>query len=99
MSDMHRPAHPGELLKNGWIDELNISVTSAAKNLGLSRKHLSNIINQKAGVSADVSMRLGKWTGVSSQLWLDMQSAWDLWQLRDIDYAINKLNHQQTMHL
>ena len=78
MSRMHNPAHPGEVLKE-WIPE-GMTVTAAAGQLGISRVMLSKILNMKAGVTADMALRLAAWLGTSAELWLGMQSAWDLWQ-------------------
>lgn len=78
MSRMHNPAHPGEVLRE-WIPE-GITVTVAAEQLGVSRVMLSKILNGKAGVSADMALRLSAWLGTTPEVWVDMQSAWDLWQ-------------------
>ena len=78
MSRMHNPAHPGEVLKE-WIPE-GLTVTAAATQLGISRVMLSKILNMKAGVTADMALRLAAWLGTSAEMWLGMQSAWDLWQ-------------------
>jgi addiction module HigA family antidote len=78
MSRMHNPAHPGEVLK-AWIPE-EMTVTAAAEQLGISRVMLSKILNMKAGVTADMALRLSAWLGTSAEMWIGMQSAWDLWQ-------------------
>lgn len=78
MSKMHNPAHPGELLRE-WIPE-GMTVTMAAEQLGVSRVMLSKILNGKAGVSAEMALRLSAWLGTSPEVWLEMQTAWDLWQ-------------------
>ena len=78
MSRMHNPAHPGEVLRE-WVPE-TMTVTTAAAQLGVSRVTLSKILNAKAGVSAEMALRLAAWLGTSAEVWLEMQSAWDLWQ-------------------
>lgn len=78
MSRMHNPAHPGEVLRE-WIPE-NMTVTTAAEQLGVSRVMLSKILNGKAGVSAEMALRLAAWLGTTPEVWLEMQTAWDLWQ-------------------
>ena len=75
---MHNPAHPGEVLRE-WMPE-NMTVTLASEQLGVSRVTLSKIINIKAGVSAEMALRLAAWLGTTPEVWLEMQSAWDLWQ-------------------
>lgn len=78
MSRMHNPAHPGEILRE-WIPE-DITVTTAAEQLGVSRVMLSRILNAKAGISADMALRLAAWLDTTPEVWLEMQSAHDLWQ-------------------
>ena len=78
MSRMHDPAHPGEVLKE-WIPK-DMTVTAAAEQLGVSRVTLSKILNGKAGISAEMALRLSAWLGTSPEVWLEMQSARDLWE-------------------
>lgn len=78
MSRMHNPAHPGEVLKE-WIPQ-GMTITAAAEQLGISRVMLSKILNMKAGITADMALRLAAWLGTSAEMWIGMQSAWDLWQ-------------------
>ncbi len=78
MSRMHNPAHPGEILRE-WIPE-GVTVTAAAEQLGISRVMLSKILNGKAGVTADMALRLSAWLGTTPEVWIDMQAGWDLWQ-------------------
>jgi len=75
---MHNPAHPGEVLRE-WVPE-TMTVTTAAEQLGVSRVTLSKILNGKAGVSAEMALRLAAWLGTSPEVWLEMQATWDLWQ-------------------
>ena len=81
MSRMHNPSHPGAILadtvlrKNGGI-----SVTEFAKALNVSRVALSRVVNQRAGVSAELAIRLSKALGSSPEVWLNMQQAHDLWR-------------------
>ena len=84
---MYNPPHPGEVLQESWFKPLGLSVTKAAKTMGISRKHLSNIVNESVGISPDVAKRLEALTGSSAQMWLNMQTSYDLWQLRDVDYS------------
>ena len=77
MSRMHNPAHPGEVLKD-WLE--GISLEKASIKLGVTRATLSRIVNGRAGISADMALRLSDALGTSAAFWLNMQSAWDLWQ-------------------
>lgn len=78
MSRMHDPAHPGEVLRE-WIPE-GMTVTTAAEQLGVSRVMLSKILNGKAGISAEMALRLSAWLGTTPEVWLEMQSSRDLWE-------------------
>ncbi len=81
---MHNPAHPGEILRELYLDELGLSITEAAKGLGISRKTLSELVNGKAGVSPLMAMRLSiAFPNTSPQFWLNMQNQYDLWKVRD----------------
>jgi len=78
MSRMHNPAHPGEVLRE-WIPE-TMTVTQAAKDLKVSRVTLSKVLNGKAGVTAGMALRLSAWLGTTPEVWLGMQTQWELWQ-------------------
>ena len=77
---MHDPPHPGEIIKELCLEPLGISVTEAAKALGVSRKTLSSIINGKAGISPEMAVRLSIAFDTSSESWLNQQTQYDLWQ-------------------
>lgn len=74
---MHNPAHPGLVLRE-YLDD--ISVTEAASRLGITRTALSRILNGSAGISADMALRLRDALGTSAEMWLKMQSQYELWQ-------------------
>jgi addiction module HigA family antidote len=74
---MFDPPHPGEVLSD-YLD--NISVTAAAAHLGVTRATLSRILNGSAGISAEMALRLSDALGTSPELWIGMQSNYDLWQ-------------------
>jgi len=76
---MHNPPHPGEVIKELCIEPLGLSVTEAAKALGVSRKTLSSIINGKSGISPEMAVRLSIAFNTSSESWLNQQSQYDLW--------------------
>lgn len=79
-SRMHNPAHPGEVLRE-WIPA-DMTVGDAASALQVSRVMLSKILNGKAGVSAEMALRLSAWLNTSADMWLSMQMQWDLWQAK-----------------
>jgi addiction module HigA family antidote len=79
---MHNPPHPGEILRELWLAPMGLSITAAAEQLGVSRKTLSEIINARSAVTAEMALRLELAFGKSAQSWLGHQSAYDLWQLQ-----------------
>ncbi len=79
MTPMHHPPHPGLLLEDYLGD---ISLSEAARRIGVTRATLSRIRNGHAGISADMAVRLGLLLGTSAELWLGMQTAYDLWVAR-----------------
>ena len=77
---MHNPPHPGTVIKELCLEPLGISVTEAAKALGVSRKTLSCLINGKAGISPEMAVRLSIAFNTSSESWLNQQTQYDLWR-------------------
>ena len=78
MSRMHNPAHPGEVLRE--LLPKGMTVAGAAKELQVSPVMLSKVLNSKACVSAVIALRLSVWLSTSPDVWLGMQSQWDLCQ-------------------
>ena len=79
---MKEPPHPGRLVKNACLEPLGLTVTAAAKVLGVARPTLSNMINARAGISPEMAIRLEKAFGGSADAWLRMQTAHDLAEAR-----------------
>jgi addiction module HigA family antidote len=80
---MHRelpPTHPGEHIREDCLLPLDLTVTSAADVLGVSRKQLDAVVNGRAGISPEMAIRLSKAFGGSAGVWLRMQTAYDLWR-------------------
>jgi antitoxin HigA-1 len=76
---MHHPPHPGEVLKALCLEPLNLTVTEAAKSLGVSRKTLSAILNGRAGISPEMAVRLSIAFDTTAESWLTQQLQYDLW--------------------
>ncbi len=76
---MHNPPHPGEIIRELCIEPLGLSITEAAKGLGVSRKTLSSILNGRAGISAEMALRLSMAFDTTPESWLAQQSQYDLW--------------------
>jgi len=76
---MHNPPHPGEIIKSLCLEPLGLTVTAAAKGLGVSRKTLSAILNGRAGISPEMAIRLSIAFNTSAETWLNTQLQHDLW--------------------
>ena len=76
---MHTPAHPGEILRELYLKPLGITVTQAAEALGVTRKHVSAIVNGRAPVTPDMALRLATAFATEPELWVNMQAQYDLW--------------------
>ena len=93
---MHNPPHPGEVIKELCIEPLGLSVTDAAKGLGVSRKALSELLNGKSGISPLMAIRLSKAFGGSAESWLKQQVAYDLWKAQQHADEINVTNFRAS---
>ena len=78
MTRMYNPPHPGEVLRDGVFNGTAITVTDFAKRIGVTRVTLSNVLNRKNGISADMAVRLTAALGGSAESWLHMQAQHDL---------------------
>ena len=79
---MHNPPHPGGIVRRQCLEPLGLSVTGAAVHLGIARQSISELVNERCGVSVDMAIRLSKAFGSTPETWLGMQVAYDLWQAR-----------------
>jgi antitoxin HigA-1 len=75
-----KPTHPGVIIRLDYMEPLKLSVTALAERLGVSRKHLSSVINERVGVTPDMALRLSRAFGTTPGLWLNMQQAVTLWE-------------------
>ncbi len=76
---MHSPSHPGEILLEMYIKPMKVTITEAADALGVTRKHVSAIINGRSPVTPDMAMRLAAVFGTEAALWVNLQAQHDLW--------------------
>ena len=76
---MHNPPHPGEILRELCLEPLGLTVTEAAKALGVSRKTLSTILNGRGGISPEMAVRLSLAFSTTAESWLNQQVQFDLW--------------------
>ena len=77
---MKNPPHPGLSVRHDCLGPLGLSVTEAAKNLGVSRKQLSDVVNGHSGISPEMAIRLDKAFGGGADTWYRLQAAYDLAQ-------------------
>jgi len=74
-----RPTHPGEFIREDILLEFDLTQEELAQRLSVSRRSINQLVNGKRGVTADMALRLSKFTNTSPQLWLNLQTAVDLW--------------------
>ncbi len=77
---IYNPPHPGEVIRELCLKPLGLSVTRAAKALGVTRKTLSELVNGRAGVSPEMAIRLSKAFNTTPEIWLKHQIQYDLWR-------------------
>lgn len=90
---MHNPAHPGEVLNEFWLEPMGITVTEAARLLGVARKTVSKIINKRGALTPEMALRFEIVFGTSAQAWMNMQAAYDLWNMKDIRKSLQGSLH------
>jgi addiction module HigA family antidote len=73
------PTHPGAILREDVFPTLGISVTEFAKHLGISRQTLHAVLAEKSAITPELALRIGAFLGNGPQLWVEMQSKYDLW--------------------
>ena len=78
-----KPTHPGAILREDVLPYLGMSVSAFARSLGVSRQTLHAVLAERSGISPEMALRLGALLGNGAQLWLDMQSKYDLRQAED----------------
>ena len=79
---MHNPTHPGLIIRDDVLPELQLSVNEAAEQLGVSRATLSRVISGRSAITAEMALCVGKWVGNGPEIWLRMQGQYDLWQAK-----------------
>ena len=77
---IRRPTHPGNIIKEDYLLPLCITIKDMAENLGVSRKTLSKIINERGTITPDMALRLSRAFDTTPDFWLNLQKNFDLWQ-------------------
>lgn len=86
------PIHPGEILRADYINERGLTITEVAKGLGIARANLSAILNQRAGISPEMAVKLSEAFGNTTQFWVNLQKNYEVW------HAELKVNRQAIQH-
>lgn len=79
-----KPTHPGEMLREEFFPEFELTVSKTAALLHVSRQSVHELLRERRGVSADMAVRLGRLFGTTPQYWLNMQRNVDLWDALDL---------------
>ena len=79
---MHNPPHPGEAIRELCLEPMGLTVTKAARGLGVTRKALSELLNGHSGISPEMAIRLSKAFGGSAESWMTQQMQYDLWRVQ-----------------
>jgi len=87
---MKNPPHPGRIVRQDCITPLGLTVTRAAKVLGVTRQALNNLVNEKAGISPEMSVRISKAFGGSPEMWLRLQANYDLARVRQDEIGVKR---------
>ena len=86
------PVHPGEILREEYIQERGLTITEVAKGLGVARANLSAIVNERAGISPELAVKLSEAFGNTAQFWVNLQKNYELW------HAEKKVNRAKIQH-
>ncbi len=96
-----KPTHPGVILREDVLPNLNMSVSAFARSLGVSRQTLHAVLAERSGISPEMALRLGVLLGNGAQLWVDMQTKYDLWQaeekLHDVLQQMQRITADQEV--
>ena len=86
------PVHPGEILREDYINERHLTITEVAKGLGVARANLSAIVNERAGISPEMAVKLSEAFGNTTQFWVNLQKNYEVW------HAEKKVNRSTVRH-
>lgn len=92
MINKRKPRHPGALIKRQYLEPLEMTNTQLAKILGVSRKTVSEIVNEQASVSPIMALRLARAFQTTPELWLNLQQKYDLWNAAQESEILNKIS-------
>lgn len=87
---MKNPPHPGRIVRQDCVEPLGLSITKAAKVLGVTRQALNNLVNGKAGISPEMAVRLSKAFGGNPEMWLRLQANYELAQVDQDEIEVRR---------
>ena len=96
-----RPTHPGNIIKEDYLLPLSITIKEMADTLGVSRKTLSKIINERGAITPDMALRLSRAFDTTPDLWLNLQKNYDLWNAENASKEWQKVKplSQKAIHI
>jgi len=74
-----KPTHPGAILRHEYLEPLTMTITDLSGRLGVSRKHLSAVLNERASITPDMALRLSRAFNTTPDVWINLQKGYDLW--------------------
>lgn len=101
MSNLKRqPTHPGKIIREDYLNPLSMTITELSTTLGVSRKTVSKIINEKGAITPDMALRLARAFDTTPEFWLNLQNNHDLWQAehRSVEWQRVKPLSRQLLH-
>lgn len=91
------PTHPGYVV-GLEIEELGLTITEAARRLRVSRRTLSELVNERRAMSPEMALRLGRFFGNGTELWMGMQTRFDLWGVENDPEALREARRIEPAH-
>lgn len=92
MFELKRPIHPGEVLREEFIEELDLSAGKVAKAIGVPRTRIERIVREEKGVSADTALRLSKLFGTTPEFWMTLQVRYEVALVRTNKATVKSLD-------
>lgn len=86
---VHPPVHPGEMLREEWLEPLGMNANQLAKSLSVNRQTVYEIVGERRGLSAEMALRLSRWSGTSDRFWMNLQSRYE--------YEVAKMEHGEEI--
>jgi addiction module HigA family antidote len=78
-----RPTHPGEILREDFMPDYDLTVSGLASSLGVSRQTVNELLRERRALSPEMALRLAKLFGTTADFWLNLQRAIDLWNAEE----------------